>query len=46
MIYVLHIPFFSKQAGYIYIIFTGITFVILRLFLFLLYLLGRREEKR
>ena len=46
MVYVLHIPFFSADAGQIYLVFVGLTFVVLRIFLFLLYLLGRREERK
>ena len=46
MVYVLHIPFFCVDAGQIYLVFVGLTFVVLRIFLFLLYLLGRREERK
>ena len=46
MVHVLHIPFFSAEAGQIYLIFAGMTFVLLRVLLFILFLLGRREEKR
>ena len=46
MTYVMHIPFFSKEGGQAYLLFVALTFIALRLFLFVLYLLGSREEKR
>ncbi len=45
-IYIQHIPFFSQGALQAYIFFVILTFIVLRIFLFILYLLGRREERR
>lgn len=45
-IYVQHIPFFSKDAWQIFLFFMMLTFIVLRVFLFILYLLGRHEDRR
>ncbi len=46
MVYIRDLRFFSAEAGKIYLFFVVLFFVFFRIFLFLLYLLGRREERR
>ena len=45
VIYVQGISFFSPDAGEIFLFLEVLIFVVLRLFLFLLYLISRRAEQ-
>ena len=46
MVYVMHLPFLSAEAAEAYVCFVLAIFIALRLLLFVMYLLGSREEKK